>query len=311
MLIIPLLSTALSAALLALTMGGRVFPKAVARATAALDRRRCGLTLKQCQVAGFTIPYLEGGSGEPLILVHGFGGQKENFSHVAGELCRQHHVYIPDLPGFGAASRDPQADYHIDAQAARIMAFADALGLQRFHMGGNSMGGFIAAECAARHPDRIASLWLIGSAGVPGAKESESIRQFKSTGEWPHLIHEPADFDKLLHAVMAHPPFMPYAVKLVLGRRGAADCELHRRIARQALGESPPLNQRYEHLTTPAFIVWGTEDTVIDSSCVKGFQALFPNSDVQLMQGCGHAAMLEAPGEAAQGYLRFRAKLAA
>lgn len=310
MLVISFISSVLTLALLAVTMGGRVFPKAVARAIAALDRWRCGLSLKQCEVMGFRIPYLEGGSGEPLILIHGFGGQKENFSHVAAELRRQYHVYIPDLPGFGAASRDAQADYHIEAQAARVIAFADALGLRRLHMGGNSMGGFIAAECAAHHPDRIASLWLIGSAGVPGAKESESIRQFRSTGEWPHLIHQPSDFDKLVHSVMVHPPFMPYAVRWVLGRRGVADYELHRRIAQQALGESPPLNQRYEHLATPTLIVWGTEDTVLDPSCVKGFQALFPNSKVRLMKGRGHAAMMEAPHESAQDYISFRASLA-
>lgn len=309
MLMISFLSSVLGVALLAVTAGGRLFPRAVARATAALDRWRCGLTLQQCPVSGFDIPYLEGGSGEPLILVHGFGGQKENFSHVAAELCRRNHVYIPDLPGFGGATRNPQADYHIEAQAARLMAFADAIGVQRMHLGGNSMGGFIAAECAARYPQRVASLWLIGSAGVPAAKESETIRRFRTTGEWPHLIRQPSDFDKLLHAVMVRPPFMPYAVRHVLAQRGVADCELHRRIAQQALGESVPLNQRYEHLATPTLIVWGTEDSVIDPSSVEGFQALFPNSRVHLMQGCGHAPMIEAPGDAAKAYQDFRAHM--
>jgi pimeloyl-ACP methyl ester carboxylesterase len=311
MLIVALISSALTFGLLAVTAGGRIFTKPVARATAALDRWRCGLSLRQSEVMGFRIPYLEGGSGEPLILIHGFGGQKENFSHVAAQLCRQYHVYIPDLPGFGAASRNPQADYHIEAQAARVMAFADALGLGRVHLGGNSMGGFIAAECAGRHPGRVASLWLIGAAGVPGTQETDIVRRFKATGEWPLLVHQPSDYAAMVNAVMAHPPFMPYAVRWVLGRRGTADCELHGRIARQALGESPPLNQRYDHLATPALIAWGTEDAVLHPSCVQGFQALFPNSEVQLMKGCGHAAMIEAPAEAASGYLRFRAHLPA
>lgn len=310
MLIISLVASLLGFMLLAVTLGGRLFPKAVARASAALDRRRCGLALKQCQVMGFDIPYLEGGSGEPLILIHGFGGQKENFSHVAAQLCRQYHVYIPDLPGFGAATRKPGADYHIEAQAARVMAFADAIGLGRMHLGGNSMGGFIAAECAGRHPERIASLWLIGSAGVPGAEETEIVQQFNKTAEWPLLVHEPSDFDRMLHAVMVHPPFVPYAVRWVLGRRGVADYELHRRIAQQALAESPPLSQRYDHISTPTLIVWGTEDHVLHPSRIKGLQALFPNSKVQLMQGCGHAAMMEAPGDAARDYTLFRASMA-
>lgn len=309
--LISLIVSILAVVVLAATLSGRIFPRAVARASAALDRRRCGLALKQCSVMGFDIPYLEGGSGEPLLLIHGFGGQKEHFSRAARQLQGRYRVLIPDIPGFGMASRNPQADYHIEAQAARVMAFADALGLRRMHMGGNSMGGFIAAECAARHPDRIASLWLIGSAGVPGAQDTDIVRQFKATGDWPLLIRQPSDFDRLVHTVMVHPPFMPYAVKWVLGRRGAADCELHRRIAQQALGDSPPLSRRYERIATPALVVWGAEDRVLHPSCVDGFRALFPNAKVRVMPGCGHAAMIEAPGETARDYLAFRAALPA
>jgi pimeloyl-ACP methyl ester carboxylesterase len=311
MIMVSLLSSLAAFLLLAVTLGGRIFPVTFARAAAALDRRRCGLALKRCEVMGLAMPYLEGGSGEPLVLLHGLGGQKEHFAHVASELREHYHVFIPDLPGFGNASRDPQADYHIDAQAARVMAFADALGLQRLHLGGNSMGGFIAAQCAALHPDRIASLWLIGAAGVPAPEETAIVRRFKVTGEWPLLIHQPADFEQLLHAVMEHPPSMPYAVRWVLAHRGMADCDLHQRIALQALRESPPLTQRYDHIATPALIVWGSEDRVLHPSGVKAFQALLPNSKVEVMQGCGHAAMLEAPHEAAEDYLRFRAALSA
>lgn len=307
---IAVLSSLLAFLLLAVTLGGRLFPGPVARASAALDRWRCGLSLKQCRVFGFDIPYLEGGSGEPLVLLHGFGGQKENFSHVAGRLSRRFRVLVPDLPGFGAASRKADADYHIDAQATRVMAFADALGLGRVHLGGNSMGGFIAAECAGRHPERVASLWLIGAAGVPGTHDTEIVRRFKETGEWPLLMHTPADFDRMVHAVMEHPPFLPHAVRLVLGQRGVADRDLHRRIAQQALRDSPPLTQRYAHMRTPTLIVWGTEDRVLDPSCIEGLRALFPNSEVELMEGCGHVPMMEAPRRAAGDYAAFRASLA-
>lgn len=309
MILVSLLSSLVALLLLIVTLGGRIFPRAVARAMAALDRQRCGLTLRRCEVVGLAMPYLEGGSGEPLVLLHGLGGQKEQFAQVASELREHSHVFIPDLPGFGNASRDPQTDYHIDAQAARVMAFADALGSKRLHLGGNSMGGFIAAECAALHPDRIASLWLIDPAGVAAPEETAIVRRFKVTGEWPLLIHEPADFDQLLHAAMEHPPAMPYAVRWALAHRGMADCELHRHIASQVLRESPPLTQRYDHIATPTLIVWGSEDRILHPSCAKAFQSLLPNSKVEVMKGCGHVPMMEAPHEAAEDYLRFRAAL--
>jgi pimeloyl-ACP methyl ester carboxylesterase len=309
MFVVPVISSAATIVLLAFTAGGRIFPKAVARSVAALDRWRCGLVLKHCEVMGFQMPYLEGGAGEPLILIHGLGGQKENFTRLAAYLCKRCHLFIPDLPGFGAASRNPEADYHIAAQAGRVMAFADAMGLRRVHLGGNSMGGFIAAECAGRYPDRVASLWLIAAAGASGTQETLIMREFESTGVWPLLIHQPSDFEQLLHTWMEHPPGMPYAVKLVLGRRGAADCELHRHIALQALGGSPPLAARFKHLATPTLIMWGAQDRVLHPSCATSLQNLFVDSKVRLLPSCGHVPMMEAPRQSANEYMAFRARL--
>src|SRR5574337_199193 len=82
-------------------------PQRMATLWLALERRRAGLTLKRQRLAdNIEMPYLEGGRGEPLLLVHGFGGDKDNFTRVAGRLVRHYRVIIPDLPGFGDASRD-------------------------------------------------------------------------------------------------------------------------------------------------------------------------------------------------------------
>lgn len=237
------------------------------------------------------------------------GGQKENFSRVAGQLRHHYRVIVPDLPGFGGSTRIADADYRIDAQTDRIIAFADALGLQRLHLGGNSMGGFIAAVCAGRHPDRVGSLWLIGPAGLHGPEETSIVREFKAGGEWPLLLRKPADLDRLLHAVTVHPPFMPAAVKLALGMRGVSDYPLHRRIAQQGLLQSPPLDERYRSLATLALIVWGGEDQVLHPSAGAAFTRLLPNSELRVMPGVGHAAMMEAPQPCAADYLRFRERV--
>jgi pimeloyl-ACP methyl ester carboxylesterase len=289
---------------------GRVFPRAAAKTLARLNRSASGLELKQCQVAGLEMPYLEGGSGEPLVLVHGLQGQKENFAAVAKLLCRRYHVYIPDLPGFGEASRDLNADYHIDAQAARLMEFVDSLGLKVVHMAGNSMGGFIVSHCAATHPNRVASLWLIAPSGIHGDEETDLVRRFVATGEWPLLFSSPSDFDRFIHVWMSNPPSFPYAIRWVLGRRGVADRELHRKIAKQALLDSPSLSLQQKQIQTPALIVWGAKDQILHPSGSKAFQAMFPKSAVELLPDCGHVAMLEAPEETAKSYMRFREEMA-
>src|SRR3546814_6124508 len=96
---------------------------------------------------------------------------------IAPYLTRDYHVIAPDLPGFGQNERNPDLAYDLQAQTARLKAFADTLGLSRPHVGGNSMGGWIALRYAIEYPDALASLILLNNAGVNGANESELQKQ--------------------------------------------------------------------------------------------------------------------------------------
>ena len=75
------------------------------------------------------MPYLEGGQGEPLVLIHGFSADKDNFTRVARFLTPHYRVICPDLPGFGDATRDPSARHGIADQVTRLKAFLGALGI--------------------------------------------------------------------------------------------------------------------------------------------------------------------------------------
>ena len=192
-------------------------PQRMARLWLALERRRARLTLKRQRLAGaIEMPYLEGGKGEPLVLVHGFGGDKDNFTRVAGLLVRRYRVIIPDLPGFGDATRDPGARHTVADQVERLQAFAAALGLDTFHLGGNSMGGFIAAEFAARHAHRVASLWLLDAAGTAAAQDTPMVRHYLEGGEFPLLLKSTDGIGPLLKAIASRPPLLPPSVKTVL-----------------------------------------------------------------------------------------------
>src|ERR1700741_552414 len=84
-------------------------PYTAARWGLALEQGRSGLHEARATIPGFEMPYLEGGSGEPLLLIHGFGADKNNFTRVARHLTPQFRVIAPDLPGFGAATRSDTA----------------------------------------------------------------------------------------------------------------------------------------------------------------------------------------------------------
>ncbi len=141
-------------------------PYTSARMGLALEQRRAGLEEATARIPGFEMPYLHGGAGEPLLLVHGFGADKNNFTRVARLLTPHYRVVIPDLPGFGEASKPADASYAIADQVERLRQFAQGLGLKRVHLGGSSMGGFIATLWAAKYPHEVASLWLLAPGGT-------------------------------------------------------------------------------------------------------------------------------------------------
>lgn len=283
----------------------RVFPRQGARAGIALERWRSCLDCKIATIPGATMPYLEGGCGEPLVLLHGFGGDKDNFTRIARFLSPHYRLIIPDLPGFGDASRDLKASYQVTDQAKSLCEFLNVLGLKRVHLGGNSMGGFIACQFAADQPERVASLWLLDAAGTQPAYESDILKRYLATGELPMLLRSASDFNRLMQMTTRHPPFLPYSLKYTLARRSAADYALHSEIMRQLIA-SPMLETQFKKIDTPALIVWGDEDQVLHPAGAAALQSLLQNSEIQMMPDIGHLPMLEAPRQTARDYIRYR-----
>lgn len=297
----------LALALLALDRGA---PATAARLGIALERRLAGLRVGTFAAGGARMPYLEGGSGETIVLVHGFGGDKDNFTRAARFLTRSYRVLIPDLPGFGEASREAGAGYAIADQVERLRAFVQATCAGPVHLGGNSMGGFVAAEFAARYPAQVLSLWLLDAAGTAAAFDNELLQHYHDSGEMPLLLRSPDDFGAMLRACTCRTPLVPYCVKRQLGLRGAADYGLHADIMRQ-VHLSPLLEQQFAAIATPALIVWGEQDAVLSPAGAAALHALLPGSEVVMMPGIGHLPMLEAPRQAAATYLAFLRRIGA
>lgn len=297
----------------ALVVGAGVYlyttaPERAVRAALEYERRLAGLERKAVTLAGgLTYVYLEGGKGAPLVLLHGFGADKDNFTRVAKYLTPHFRVIIPDQAGFGESAKPPQADYGPRAQAERLRTFARALGVTKLHLGGNSMGGHIALTYAALYPKEVESLWLLSAAGVWSAPPSELRRRMTDTGDNPLLVQDEDDFAQLVAMVTAKPLMIPRPFLDVMAQERIKNYALEERVFKQLAADS--VEERIRGLAVPALIVWGQQDRVLHPGTAGVLQMLLIKSEVVMMPGVGHVPMLEQPERSALDYLRFRATL--
>lgn len=282
------------------------FVEVTVRAERAVSR----LQRHEIEAGGFHMVYLDsGGKGEPLVLVHGFGGDKDNWNRVARLLTPHYRVIAPDLPGYGESSSPPQASYRISDQVQRLHAFVAALGLRRAHFGGNSMGGHIVAAYAAQHPNEVGSLWLLANAGVLSAPPSELRLRLERGEPNPLLSSTPAQFRAVLDMVMSRPPPIPDVIFDVLAATAIRNHDLRDRQFHQLVDAPQALEPLIEGLPVPTHILWGEQDRLLHVGTVEVMRRLLPQSSSTVLPGIGHVPMIEAPTESAQDYLAFRQRL--
>lgn len=157
----------------------------VAEALAQLESGELGgvaeVSASTVEVDGRSISYVTLGSAEgvPVVLVHGFGGDKNSWLFVQQPLAETHTVHALDLPGHGVSGKDV-GDGSLDTLAGTVIGFLDALGVGRAHLVGHSLGGAVVAAVAARAPDRVAALTLLAPAGFGAGADAEYLRGFAS-----------------------------------------------------------------------------------------------------------------------------------
>ena len=308
MRIVKLVVAALSVVVIAAIGFVYLAPEKATRFAIDVERLRSGLVRKQIDLPdGLHYVYLEGGQGEPLMLLHGFGADKDNFTRVARFLTPHFRVIVPDQIGFGESAHPQEADYAPIAQAVRLRALAQALGIQSLHLGGSSMGGHIALTYAALHPTEVKTLWLLDPGGVWTASESDLQKTISGTGHNPLLASSEDEFAGIFAFVMSDPPFIPRPMLNVMARERIRNFALEDRIFKQLRADS--VERRATGMATPTLIVWGEKDRAINVATASVLHKLMPNSQVIIMPGIGHLPMMERPQQSAEDYLRFRSPL--
>lgn len=265
--------------------------------------RASGVTAKSAIVDGYTIPYYEAGTGEPLVMIHGFGDSKVSFVQCVKWLTPKYRVILPEVPGFGDTVQDEKLDYGIHAQSERMHTFLHQLGVSKFHLAGNSMGGHIAASYALKYPEDVLSVILIDAAGV---KVKEGIPY--ADADKPAGTSE--EFDAYMDKVFVQKPPIPDSFKRYFIKQSQKNFAWQNRI-RADLRKSPDaiLNDRIANIKAPTLVLWGDRDQLIELAVGEAYHAGIPGSKFVVFKDCGHSPQYERPRETAQTISAFLSEL--
>ena len=236
----------------------------------------------------FNVQVAEGGSGDPLIYLHGAGGYV-GWPDYLDRLARDYHVYAPAHPGVAQSTGLNNIDDLWDL-VQFFEEFLDALGIERCHLIGHSYGGFCAAELAAHRPDRINRLVLVNSLGL--WLEDKPVADFfiLTPDERREMMWHDPESD-LARAYVAQPANPEDRMEYTLDR-----IQTLQSVAKFTWPiPERGLTKRAHRITMPTLVVWGDADQVIPPDYGEAFRDLLPNATLAMIPQCGHIPQLERP----------------
>lgn len=233
---------------------------------------------------GIALHYLTKGDGpRSVVFVHGFCQSSVFWKEALDRLPAGHRGFALDLKGFGDSDKPP-GPYGIPTFADEALAFADALGLDRFTLVGNSMGGVVCQSFASRHASRLSRLVLV-STGAYARNPAAARERAGQIAEWKR-----DDFEKMVKGFFAIPP---------------EDCaplvDIAMKASREAMAQSTrssaSLNflEAVRQVNVPTLIVQGERDTSRTPEDGKELQEAIQGSLLHVLGGAGHTPQLERP----------------
>jgi pimeloyl-ACP methyl ester carboxylesterase len=233
-------------------------------------------------IRGCRINLLRGGKGAPLLFLHGAGGGGI-WHPFLDKLAARFDVIAPEHPGFGGSDTPPWLDNIADV-AYFYLDFLKALELERVHLVGHSLGGWIAAEIGVRSTALLKTLTLVSSAGIH-LKGVPQVDGFLLNDEQRlrGMFHDPAVADGLL----AQPRSSEQADMALKNRFTTA------KLVWQPRAYNPHLYKWLHRIDVPTLILWGASDRWFPPAYAEEFHRLIPGSLVTVFPACGHLPNIE------------------
>jgi pimeloyl-ACP methyl ester carboxylesterase len=259
--------------------------------------------LHQVEIDGRPVNYVDLGSGdrEPIVFVHGLGGQWQNWLENLPRAAQERRVIALDLPGFGLSAM-PRDEITISGYGRAVEALCDRLDLGQVDIVGNSMGGYISAEVAIQFPERVDQLLLVSAAGITSAELAHRpmltlgriAAAVATYGAAQHrqLAARPKSRHMSLQLVARHPSLLKGDLAYEgffkgTGKPGFQDA------LRASLDYD--FRDRLPEIRQPTLIVWGEKDSIIPVRDANEFERLIGDSRKVVMKDTGHISMAERP----------------
>jgi pimeloyl-ACP methyl ester carboxylesterase len=246
------------------------------------------------QIAGCRVSLLRGGSGAPLLYLHGAGGAGRWMPFMEA-LAQRYEVLVPEHPGFGESESPAWLD-NVGDLAYFYLDFLEGLGLNGVHLVGNSLGGWIAAEIAVRSLRPLRTLTLVSPGGirVDGVPTGDIFMW--SQPELIRNLYFDADFAESLLKT----PVSEKEQDMFLRNRVTTA-----KLAWQPRLYNPHLAKWLHRVHVPTLIVWGDSDKLIPPEYGPAFKNLIPGARLEIVPRCGHLPHVEKPSEFVALLTRF------
>jgi pimeloyl-ACP methyl ester carboxylesterase len=239
---------------------------------------------REIRLGGSPVRYeVAGGGGEPVVMVHGLSGSTRWWARNLPALARRHRLYLVDLPGFGAM-RSLRRRFVLAEAASWLSEWMRAVGLERAHLVGHSMGGYVTIRLAAGRPELVGRLVLVAPAGTTTGRSMLG-----------HLV------PLLLAARYATPAFLPVLARDAL-RMGPATLW---RAAKDLLAED--VREDLQKIEAPTLLVWGENDPLVPPTVGELLRQEVPDSRLLVLEGAGHVPMFDRPENFDAALLAFLA----
>jgi pimeloyl-ACP methyl ester carboxylesterase len=259
--------------------------------------------LRRAEIHGSTVNYVDigEGEGEPVVFVHGLGGQWQNWLENIPRVARERRVIALDLPGFGRSAM-PREEITIRNYARTVEALCQQLGLGRIALVGNSMGGFVSAEVVIDYPERVERLVLVSAAGISSAnvhraptlltgRVAAAIVAYTAARQC-QMARRPVTRHMALWLVARHPARLAADLAWEAMIKGAGKPGFQDALRANLVYD---FRERLPEIGCPTLIVWGENDSVISVRDAAEFERLIADSRKLVMKDTGHVPMLERP----------------
>ena len=257
------------------------------------------------EVGGLPVRYADRGFGDSVVLLlHGFGGDLDNWMFNLDSLAEKHRVLALDLPGHGQSVKT-NVDPSLSGMATFVSKFLDVLSVSSVHVVGHSMGGAIAMQLASDSPETVKSLGLICSAGLGPDINSDYLRGFveaQSQQELKLVLQQLFADESLVNLQLVN-DLLNY--KRIDGVEATLNALSETLIS---AGEQTFLTDNIVASGIPVLVIWGKQDRIIPVSHAQNYSAAGGSCvEVEIFDSAGHMVQMEKAHDVNRSLLNFLA----